>query len=62
MSPFDLLGVLVGIYAGYSALTGSVFAKHRAWGRTVYRDQTPWAFWSTIVVYALLAVALVVIF
>jgi hypothetical protein len=59
---FDLLGVCVALYASYAAVTGSVFVRHRAWGRTVLRSDEPIYFWSVIVIYGLLAVALVFYF
>lgn len=59
---FKVLGVLVGLYTAWAAVQGEVFAKHRAWGRTVRRDETPKYFWAVIAVYALLALALVLVF
>lgn len=55
---FKLLGVLVGLYALYGVGTGSVYAKHRWSGRTIYRADDALGFWSTIVIYAALAVLL----
>lgn len=59
---FELLGALVAIYTVHAAVRGEVFAKHRAWGRTIRRDEQPGYFWAVIGVYALLALALVFVF
>jgi hypothetical protein len=59
---FALLGVLVLAYAGWSAYQGSVYARHRAWGRRIERDEEPVYFWGVIVVYAGLGVALLTVF
>lgn len=58
-SVFDLLGVGLAIYVVYAAATGSVYAKHRAWGRAVVRQEEAGYFWTIIVIYALLAAALI---
>jgi uncharacterized BrkB/YihY/UPF0761 family membrane protein len=59
---FKVLGLLVAAYTAWAAMRGEVFAKHRAWGRTVRRDESPKYFWAVIGVYALLALALVFVF
>lgn len=59
---FKALGLLVGLYTVWAAVRGEVFAKHRAWGRTVRREETPKYFWAVIAVYFLLAMALVFVF
>src|SRR5690606_15004745 len=59
---FDLLGVLLAIYTAYAAVSGQVYARHRAWGRTVVQSEEPGYFWSIIVIYGLLSVALIVYF
>lgn len=56
---FDLLGVCLALYVVYAAATGSVYARHRAWGRTVTRQDEAGYFWTIIVVYILLSVALI---
>ena len=61
-SLFDLLGVLLAIYTTYAAVTGSVFIRHRAWSRAVARDEETTYFWTVIVIYAALSVALIVYF
>ena len=59
---FKLLGVLVGFYTVMAAVKGEVYARHRAWGRTVSKDEEPRYFWAVIGIYAALGVALVVWF
>ena len=59
---FKLLGILVGIYTVYAVSRGEVFAKSGVWGRAVSREDSPEYFWTVIVIYGALAVALVTIF
>lgn len=59
---FDLLGACVAIYTAYAAATGRVYVRHRAWGRSVLRSDEPRYFWLNIVIYSLLAVALITVF
>lgn len=56
---FDILGACVAVYTAYAAATGSVFVRHRAWGRSVDRGDEPGYFWLVIVIYGLLSVALI---
>jgi hypothetical protein len=59
---FMLLGVLVGLYALVAAVTGEVYAKAGAWGRTVSRADAPEYFWIVIAVYGALSIALLTVF
>lgn len=59
---FKVLGLLVGLYALYAVVTGEVYAKSGAWGRTVSRAKSPEYFWVVIAIYAGLALALATIF
>ena len=59
---FDLLGVLVGVYAVYAGASGEVIAKHRAGAQRVRRDERPGYFWTVVGIYAALALALVFVF
>lgn len=59
---FIYLGILVGMYTTYAACTGSVYARRGAWGAMVLRDESPFNFWSIIICYALLSIAMIVIF
>jgi hypothetical protein len=59
---FDLLGILLAIYAAYAVWSGSVYARHRMWGRSFLRAEEPVGYWSIIVIYFGLALALVFYF
>jgi len=59
---FKALGILVAIYTAYAAVQGAVYAKHRAWGRTIRRSEEPRYFWAVIGIYGALALALVFVF
>lgn len=59
---FKLLGILVGIYTIYAVSKGEVFAKSGPWGRTVSREDSPEYFWTVVVIYGGLALALVTVF
>jgi hypothetical protein len=55
---FKLLAALLASYIVYGLATGVIYAKSGMWGRSYQRDGDPRAYWSVIVVYCLLAVAL----
>lgn len=59
---FRLLGLTVGLYAAYSLVTGTVYARHRMWGRTFRREEEPFAYWSAIAAYGALALMLIFVF
>jgi hypothetical protein len=59
---FDMLGVLLAIYAVYAAWSGSVFARQGPWGRMFRRDEGQAYFWSIVAIYAGLSVALIFYF
>ncbi|MDQ2702029.1 MAG: hypothetical protein M3Y70_04275 [Pseudomonadota bacterium] len=59
---FKLLGIVVGLYTLYAVAKGEVFAKSGPSRRTVSRGDSPEYFWTVIVIYAGLAVALVTVF
>lgn len=59
---FKALGLLVGLYTLYAAVTGRVHAKSGAWGRTVSRAKSPEYFWVVIAIYAGVALAMVIVF
>jgi hypothetical protein len=59
---FKLLGVLVIVYTIYAGTRGEVFAKSGPWGRLVSRDASPRYFWTIIVIYTGLGIALLTIF
>lgn len=59
---FKMLGVLVAIYVVHALVTGEVFAKWRWSGRWFRRDENADMYWSTVVIYGLLSLALVFVF
>lgn len=62
MSLFKGLGILVALYTIYSVSRGEVFAKSGVWGKTIVRSQSPRYFWTVIIIYAGLSLALVFMF
>ena len=56
------LGILVFVYVCYSLLSGTVYAKSGISGRSYSRRESPTSFWTTIVCYALLSAALILVF
>lgn len=59
---FKLLGATLAIYTVYAAVSGEVYAKSGAGGRTVSRQDSPAYFWTVIAIYGALSVALITIF
>jgi hypothetical protein len=59
---FKMLGLAVGLYVGYGLLTREVYAKSGISGRIFRRDDDPRGYWSAIVAYSLLALALLFVF
>lgn len=59
---FAVLGLLLGVYTVYAAVSGAVFARRGAWGRSIVRTEEPFNFWSTIVIYAALTAVLLFYF
>ncbi len=62
MSAFKALGVVLAIYTAYAAYRGEVYARSGLWGRTIERSEQPRYFWTVIVIYFGLAVALLTVF
>jgi hypothetical protein len=62
LSLFDLLGIVVGVYALYAVCVGRVFIKSGPGGRWVQRSESPEYFWVSVVIYLGLAIALVAVF
>ncbi len=56
---FDMLGVFVGLYVAYSVYSGAVIARSGIGWRRHDRDGQPRSYWAVIVVYSLLAIALI---
>lgn len=59
---FKLIGACLLLYIAWSVWKGEVYARSGAWGKTVYRDESPVWFWIDIGIYTGLAIALVAVF
>ncbi len=59
---FRILGVLLALYVGRCLVVGDVYARAGLWGRTYLRTDDGWRFWSAIVAYSALALALCFVF
>jgi len=59
---FKGLGALLASYVAYGLTVGEIYAKRGPWGANVKRAEQPFNYWSTIVVYAGLSAALLLIF
>ncbi len=62
MSLFDVLGILLAIYVCYAGLTGRVLAKAGPGAQSIARTDRPVYFWTVMVIYLGLAVALILLF
>ena len=61
-SLFSLLGVLLACYIVLALQSGVVYAKSGPWGRHFRRDDDRFGYWSAIVCYMLLSLALIFVF
>jgi hypothetical protein len=59
---FKVLGILLMLYTAHAIHAGEVFAKSGASGATVSRAESPKYFWTVVLIYACLSVALLTIF
>lgn len=59
---FKPIGILLAIYVCYAVVTGRVWAKSGIRAREVVREDTPGYFWTVIVIYAGLSIALLTVF
>lgn len=59
---FDVLGVLLALYLAWALVRGEVLAKSGPGARRFVRGESPRGYWTTMAIYAALAVALVVAF
>jgi hypothetical protein len=59
---FKLLGIFLSCYVVYGLVNGRVYGRYRAGGRMFYREADSWLYWSTLVVYSLLAIVLILFF
>ncbi len=59
---FKLLGALLAAYVVLCVLHGRVHARRGLGGETIVRDDAPGRFWTAIVVYSALTIALFTVF
>lgn len=59
---FILLGLLLAAYVVQSLFTGTVYAKSGVRGARFRRSENAWHYWSAIVCYGLLSLALLFVF
>lgn len=59
---FRLLAAGLALYVAYAVLRGKVYVKTGPSARSVSRADSPEYFWTTIAIYAGLAVALATVF
>lgn len=59
---FKVMGVLLACYVASALLHGTMYARSGLWGRTFRRDEHACRYWSAIVAYALLSLALIFVF
>jgi hypothetical protein len=59
---FKFLGALLAAYVCYCVYTGRVVAKAGPGSREVLREESPRYFWTIIVIYAGLSIALITVF
>jgi hypothetical protein len=59
---FKLLGLLLLVYVAYAVLRGEVYARAGLGGATIERAARPGYYWTVIVVYIGLAIALLTVF
>jgi hypothetical protein len=59
---FRILGVAVAFYVAVALRSGHVYARSGPWGRDFERGSDGWRYWSAIVTYSLLGIALIFIF
>ena len=53
---------MVALYVVHALSVGEVYAKRGVSGATSKRGEEPFRYWSTIVVYAILSIALMLVF
>jgi hypothetical protein len=67
---YKLLGIFLSFYVVYGLLNGRIFGfvndracgRFHAEGRMLYRGKDSWLYWTTLVVYSVLAFALILFF
>jgi hypothetical protein len=56
---FKFAGAAVGLYVVYALAAGEIYARRGLWGAIWKRAEQPLRYWSGVVAYAILAVALI---
>ena len=56
MDILKLLGVGFLAWAAWSLVNGRVFVKSGMWGVWVEREEEPFRFWSSVILYAVLGI------
>jgi hypothetical protein len=59
---FKALGALLLVYVAYAIFRGEVYARAGVGGTTVVRSERPQYFWTVIVIYIGLAIAMITVF
>jgi hypothetical protein len=59
---FILLGLLLAAYVVQALVTGTVYAKSGVWGARFSRSENALRYWSALVCYGLLSLALLFVF
>jgi hypothetical protein len=59
---FKFIGTALAVYVCYAIASGSVYAKSGVSGRSILREDSPRYFWVVIAIYAVLSLALVLLF
>lgn len=59
---YKLLGVVLMIYTVFSMFQGEIYAKSGVWGNVVERTKHPVYFWTVVLIYLALSLALLTVF
>jgi len=59
---FKILAILLAIYIARCLMSGSVYGRSGAWGRSWRRGEDPVGYWSAVGAYVVLAIALFFVF
>lgn len=62
---FKLLGLALACYVAYAVYRGGIWSTNASWRSTsVYweRSESPWEFWSSVIIYGLLSLAMMTVF
>ncbi|MBA8883092.1 hypothetical protein [Dokdonella fugitiva] len=59
---FKIIGIFVLLYVAHAVATGRVLAKSGIRMREVLREESPRYYWTVVVIYAALSLALFTVF